>query len=180
MSVLELLNRVRPKGDAVAIVSLNLMPSVVESFSLYVSRFSAWEVTSAAPENPLLASRAYLVPTSSPLLLVQEDGRTFLRPFKAPPGTSREHLLAAFLRSAAEDFGERGRAVLLPGASRGALAGLDSVGGAGGRIFVQSPESSHDPDFLSEAQSMASHFADVATLSRSLSSELHVVNRGNR
>lgn len=174
MSVLGLLNRLTPPGDAAVVVSVDLPPSVVESFSLYLSRFSPWEISSATPDTPLLWGRAFLVPTSSPLILVQEDGKTYLRPFKAPPGTEREHLMAALLRSVAEDFGERGLAVLLPGASRGALAGLNSVREAGGSTFAQSPSSSPVSGILSEAQTrdVVDHLADIATLSARLSNEL--------
>ena len=174
MGVAELLHRIPPGMEMSVIVSLDLPPAVVESFSLYLARFSTLAITAARADIALEAAKAYLVPTSGPYLMVKENGFPHLRTFKAPAGASKENLLEALYKSVAEDFEDRALGILFSGGAKGALAGLAAILDNGGTTFAQSPESASDPECLASARqrNLASHVGGVDTLTRKLFTEL--------
>jgi two-component system chemotaxis response regulator CheB len=172
--LLELLNRLPASNGACVIVSLDLPKRVVESFSLYLARFSSFVPSRSNANHRLLAGTAILVSSSESFLVVQEGQASYLRGFQAPDGASRERLVEAYFLSVAEIFGDNAVAILLSGTPPDTLAGLAKLVEAGGTVLVQSPNSAIEPHALRMAcrQRLASRCDDIGRLTDGFYSEL--------
>ena len=92
-------------------------------------------------DDTLLASGVYLAPAGYHLLV---DGDRMRLSIDPPVNFARPAIDVLF-ESAAEAFESRVAAVQLSAASRDGASGIAEVASRGGRVYVQSPESSRSP-----------------------------------
>ncbi len=173
-AVLKLVSRLPAGLDAGVVVALDLPPVVVESFALYLARFCPQAIAAPTAGAELRAGAVFLIPASRPHLVVREEGIAYLRTFTAPAEVPEERLLEALFNSVAEEFGDQALAVLLAGAGRGALPGLQRILEARGATLVQAPASALDPELLAAAVQgrLATQVGELGSLVGNLFTEL--------
>lgn len=106
-----------------------------------LQRHSALPVTEPEDRTPLQPGNVYLAPAGYHLL-VERD--VFFLSVDPPVSNARPSIDVLF-DSLAESCGDRVIAVVLTGASDDGAEGARAIRRAGGKVFVQNPETAHAP-----------------------------------
>jgi two-component system chemotaxis response regulator CheB len=99
-------------------------------------------VVEAEDKMPVAPGNVYLAPPDYHLLV---DGDSFALSVDAPVYAARPSI-DVFFESVADARGPRAIGVLLTGSNRDGARGLARIKAAGGKAFVQDPETAHAPE----------------------------------
>jgi two-component system chemotaxis response regulator CheB len=179
-ALLRLINSLPSDLNAAVLVSLDTTKEVVDSFARYLQRYTPLLVQSAWRDQQLRPNRVYLAAASSPwLVLDDDDDGCLLRGFDPPSGAKSQALHRALFVSVAENLGDRAAAVLLSGAPRGVLDGLEELSSAGAGCLAQPAAAALDGQVLVEAERRRLvHMApDLSSLCEAVARELRATGR---
>lgn len=121
-------------GMAFVLVS-HLAPNQSSALAEILQRSTSMPVVEAKDQMPVLANHVYVIPPNQSLTIFHRVLQ--LNVPEQPPG--QRMLIDAFLRSLAEDLGERAIGIILSGTATDGTLGLRAILGAGGISLVQEP-----------------------------------------
>ena len=134
LEVFKLLLADLPADTGLAIVFIqHLDPSHHSMLAEILARATAMPVSEAADGMPLEANHVYVIPANVDLTIAH--GRLRLAPRTQTPGSHMP--IDRFLRSLADECGNRAIGVILSGAGSDGSAGVEAVKAAGGVTFAQ-------------------------------------------
>lgn len=107
-----------------------------------LNRLCALAVKEAVDDEPIRRGTAYIAPAGMHLKLKRLGGELRIRLDHLPEDTLHRPSVDVLLESAAEICGRKTLAIVLTGMGRDGASGAQAIKNAGGRIFVESEESS--------------------------------------
>ncbi|ABQ26862.1 protein-glutamate methylesterase/protein-glutamine glutaminase [Geotalea uraniireducens] len=107
-----------------------------------LNRLCALAVKEAVDDEPIKQGTAYIAPAGMHLKLKRLGGELRIRLDLLPEDTLHRPSVDVLLESAADVCGEKTLAFVLTGMGRDGASGAQAIKNAGGRIFVESEESS--------------------------------------
>ncbi|HME45299.1 MAG TPA: chemotaxis protein CheB [Syntrophorhabdales bacterium] len=165
-----------PTTRAGFVVLSHLDPKHSSIMSELIARFTPMTVHEAADGVEVKANHVYVIPPNKDLSIFH--GKLQLTEQGKAAGTRMP--IDFFLRSLAQDQGDRAVAVILSGTGSDGTLGLRDVQGAGGTVFVEDPASArYDGMPRSAVQTgLADHVLPVGEIARRLSSLLERYRTG--
>lgn len=123
------------KAQAAFVVISHLDPKHSSIMAELISRFSSLTVHEAADGMEVEPCHIYVIPPNKDLAIF--NGKLQLTEQEKSAGTRMP--IDHFLRSLAEDAGDRAVAIILSGTGSDGTLGLRAIQGTGGIVFVQDP-----------------------------------------
>ncbi len=155
-----------PTTGAAFVVISHLDPKHSSMMSELIARFTSMETHEASEGVDLKPNRVYVIPPNRNLAVFR--GKLRLTELERTIGIKMP--IDSFLRSLAEDQGNRGVAVILSGTGTDGTLGVRAVQAAGGVVFVQDPaDAKYDGMPRSAIQtSLADYVLPVEEIARQL------------
>jgi two-component system CheB/CheR fusion protein len=130
-----------PPDTGMAFVQVQHLDPKRESLLVdLLAKYTSMAVTQARHGEPVVPNRVYVIPPNANL----EITSGVLRLTERPPGPRLNMPVDCFLRSLAQDLGERAIGVILSGASSDGSLGIEAVKGAGGITLAQDQTAKYD------------------------------------
>jgi two-component system, chemotaxis family, CheB/CheR fusion protein len=154
--------RVMPEDSGLGFVLVqHLDPSHASLLVEILQRATRMRVVEATDQMPVLPDRVHVIPPNREMVIAQGQLRLSL-PVQA---RGARMPIDAFMRSLAEDRGERAIGILMSGTGTDGTLGLRAIGGAGGLCMVQDPATAQY-DGMPDAAIRAGYATLVQTLDK--------------
>lgn len=135
--ILEMIRHLNPSLDFSILIVIHRKAQAANILETLLQQYAVQEVMEIEDKTELERNKIYLVPADYHLLL--DSRKTMSLDRSERINYSRPSIDITFI-SAAEVFGKELVAVLLSGANADGVAGLKIIKKAGGRVWIQNPE----------------------------------------
>jgi len=165
-AVSRLLERLPPNTGMAYVLVEHLDPSRPSHLADLLSRKSPMSVTEATDGTAIEPDHVYVIPPGKDMTVVEGQ----LRLTSRTEAAGRHLPIDAFMRSLADDLGERSIGVILSGSAADGRLGLTAIKSSGGLTFAQDPPSAEFPSM--PASAIAAGVVDFVLRPEEIATEL--------